>query len=477
VPSTFFGLEIGRRALTANQFALDVVGQNTANVGTPGYSRQVAAFDETEAYGAPGADSGKPAQLGTGVTIASVNRVRDQFIDQRLNVANANAGALNSLRDILGRVEGAYGEPSSTGIGSQLTSFFNSFSDLSASPESGAARSTVLNKAQSLVNAIHQVNADLSAIGPEISSRIAARVGDVNSLSVQIAALNKQIGESVASGDHPNDLLDKRTALVSQLSSLVDVQVIESRSSQTDQPTGQIQINVGGFSVVRDDKSNALPAEYTNVGPDAGLRTPDGQAIPLRGGEVSGLIQAASLVDGYQTGLDTLASNLISAVNTIHAGGAGLDNISGRAFFSGSTAADIDVEPAIASDPQAIAAAAAPLPPATVAPGNGDNARALAALTSKPAVGVFSLNQYYNTSVAGIGADSQRFQTQTDNQSKVVTQLQNQQASVSGVNLDEELTKLLQYQRAYQAAARIINVQDDVLNRIINGLGSGVAGA
>ena len=229
MPSTFFGIEIGRRALAANQVALDVIGQNTSNVGTAGYSRQVANFVETDPYGYPGADTGKPAQLGTGVSIASIDRVRDDYLDTRIYGANADQGALNSLQTILSRAETAYGEPSDTAIGAQLTGFFNSFSDLSASPESAAVRSTVLNKAQGLVDAFHEVDGALAKLGPEIQSSIASNVGEANNLASQIAALNKQIAASVNNEDHPNDLLDRRTALIGQLSGLVDVQVIDSR--------------------------------------------------------------------------------------------------------------------------------------------------------------------------------------------------------------------------------------------------------
>ncbi len=475
MPSTFFGMEIGRRALSTSQLALNVVGQNTANVGTAGHSRQDAVIEETDPYGGAGADAGSPAQLGTGVTVASVNRVRDDFIDKQLYAANSDQGALDNLRDILGRVESGLGEPGGTGIGSQLTKFFNSFSDLSAAPDSTAVRATVLSNAQQLVSAFHGEDTSLSQIGSDIRTSIAGKVGDVNTLAAQIAALNKQIGQSQQSGDHPNDLLDKRTALVTQLSGLVDVQVIDGKNSGTGQPSGQIRINVGGFTLVHDDTSDPLPVPVVNSAGKLELQASAGQPIPLKGGEIEGLIQASGLVDGYRADFNKLASSVVSSVNAIHAAGAGLDGVTGRAFFTGKGAGDISVATGIIKDVSTIAAAAPPVPPAKVAPGNGDNARALATLTSQPAIGALSLNQYFDGQVATIGADSQRFQAQASTQDKVVTQLQNQQASVSGVNLDEEMTKLLQYQRAYQAAARIINVQDDIVNLIINGLGIGAA--
>jgi len=475
--STFFGLEIGRRALAANQVALDVIGQNTSNVGTAGYSRQVANFEESDPYGYPGADTGKPAQLGTGVSIASIDRVRDDYLDKRIYAANADQGALNSLNTILSRAETAYGEPSDTAIGGQLSGLFNSFSDLSASPESDAVRSTVLNKAQGLVDAFHEVTDALAKIAPDIQANIVSKVGTANNLAQQIAALNKQIALSVDNADRPNDLLDRRTALIGQLSGLVDLQVIDSKNPQTNLPTGEVQIDVGGFTLVRGDAASSLPSQFTSVNGKLGLVTSNGLPIPLKSGEIAGLIQANSQLNGYRADLDTLALNTINAVNAQHKAGVGLDGATGRSFFTGTGAEDIQISPDVANDPDAIAAAAAPLPPATVALGNGDNARSLAALSSKPVIGGFSLDQFYNAKVAGVGADSQRAQGQSDNQTKVVSQLQSQQASISGVNLDEELTKMLQYQRSYQAAARIVNVQDGVLNTIINGLGATAATA
>lgn len=471
--STFSGFEIGRRALSASQLALNVTGQNTANVGTAGYSRQVAVLEETDPYGGVGVDSGRAGQLGTGVSVASINRVRDEYLDKRIYGANSEQGALDSLRDTLTRVETAYGEPSATGVGSRITTFFNAFSDLASSPESGAVRSTVLSKAQSLVSAFHTVSGALSTIAPELKSRISAAVSDANDIAAQIATLNKQIGANVQDGQHPNDLLDKRTALIGKLSSLVDVRVLDGRNSETNQPNGLVQINVGGYTLVQGDTASSLPSNFTNINSQPALQTANGDAIPLKGGAISGLIQANGLVDGYSADLDTLASNVISAVNTRHAAGAGLDGVRGRNFLTGTGAGDIALDPEVAGKPDNIAAASAPAPGATVAAGNGQNARSLAALVSQPLIGQSSLNQYYNAKVAAIGADSQRFLAQADTQSKVVAQLQNQQSSVSGVNLDEELTKLLQFQRAYQAAARIINIQDDVIDRIINGLGVG----
>lgn len=475
MPSTFFGLEIGRRALQTSQTALDVIGQNTSNVNTPGYSRQVVTLDETDPYTPPDFTHIRPGELGTGVTIASINRIRDEFIDRRVYTANSDKGAVDNLRDMLGRIEQAFNEPGNTGIGQLMTDFFNSFADLSANPESGAVRSTVRNRAETLVAAIHSVNTTLSQIKPEIESEVKVKVDDVNTLATQIANLNKQIHLSLAAGDHPNDLMDKRGALMDQLSGLVDIQVTDTRNPDTGNPTGEVQINVGGYGLVQGNTTSPLPATITTAGNALGLITPTNDTIPLRGGQLYGLVKASTLLDGYQSDLDTLVSNLISTVNAQHRVGYGLDGINGRDFFAGTNAATIDLGVPVKNDLNAISAAAPPAPPNPFAPGNGDNARTLAALTSTPIINGFSLDEFYNATVARAGADAHTAGTEADSQEKVLNQLKNQQASVSGVSLDEELTNMLQFQRTYQAAARVINMMDDALNRIINTLGVATA--
>jgi flagellar hook-associated protein 1 len=475
MPSTFFGMEIGRRALSASQLAIQVTGNNTANVNTPGYSRQVVKFSQTDPYTDPTIAYPRPGQLGTGVTIASINRIRDEFIDRRIYGANSSQYALNNLRDVVARVEQAYGEPSTAGIGQLMTNFFNSFSDLSANPESGALRSTVRNRAQTLVSSIRAASTTLEAITPDIQAKVDAQVKEINDLGKQIGLMNKQIRVAVALGDSPNDLQDARGTLLNQLSQLVDVQITNTVDPSSGKGTGEVQINVGGFLLVQGDGTQDLPTTISTSTNTLGLQTANGDDIPLRGGALYGLVKATTLVTGYTNDLNTLVSNLITAVNTQHRVGYGLDGVTSRDFFSGSNAADIALSTTVQSDLNAIAAATPPIPPAPFAPGNGDNARALAALSHTPVVGTFTLSGYYNDRVATIGTDLRAYKLDADNQEKVLNQLQNLQSSVSGVSLDEEMTNMLQYQRIYQAAARVINIMDDTLNRIINGIGMATA--
>lgn len=461
--STFFGLEIGSRSLAASQAALDVIGHNTSNVNTPGYSRETVTLQATDPY------SGSVyGQVGTGVEIGSVSRIRDDFTDKQTYDANAKQGNYSALSDSLSRIEQVYTEPGSSGIGSQLTAFFNSFSTLAANPSSQALRSSVRNAAQSAVSAFNSVSGNLSQIAPNIASQIQGKIKDANTLAAQIGGLNQQIRIALASGQHPNDLQDQRGTLISQLSGIVQIKTTDVTNSATGQPTGEVNINVAGVSLVQGNLVSPLPTTVSTQKGATALINANGDAINLTGGSLTGLLQAGNLLTGYQQNLDTLASSFVSAVNAQQAAGVDLTGAAGQPIFSGTDAASIAISSPIQNDLNAIAAAAAPIPPALFATGNGDNARALASIANKISVGGSTLNEYYNNGVAQVGADAKSASRSASNQQQVVSQLQNQQSSVSGVNLDEELTKLLQYQRSYQASAKIVNTFDDVLDRIIN---------
>lgn len=468
--SSFMGIEIGRRALAANQIALDTTGQNTSNVNTVGYSRQVANLETTDSSDIT-LSNGMNGQIGTGVTVSSITRIRDQFLDQRLRASLSQQSAASTLSNQLSQVEAAYNEPGGTGVGSLLTGLFNSFSNLSSDPASSGLRTGVRSSAQDLISGIKNLYQAQQDTLTNISKGVTDAVDQINTLATQIAKLNQQIQQNVQSGGNPNDLMDKRDLMVQNLSQLTNIQVIPSVNGDSGRPTGSLSIYVGGHQLVYNDQSIALPIPPKDAKPPFGLVEANGDPIDVRGGQLGGYIQAATLVQSYSDDLNIFTSTLIKAVNGQHSAGAGLDGSTGRPLFVGTDASNIGLSLAVQNSTDAIAAATAPTPPATVATGNGDNARALAQLAQQSLVGTNTLNQTYISQVARVGADSRSAKTNTANQDSIVTQIQNQQSSVSGVSLDEELSKLIQYQRSYQAASRFITIIDDTLDRIINGLG------
>src|SRR2546426_5972229 len=169
MPSTFGGIEIASRALSAQQSLVDLTGHNIANVNTPGYSRQRADLAATPPDSLAGVANG---QIGTGVEITAITRVCDLYLDQRLLTAQGEQSRLNQLRDSLDRIQNTYLEPGSSGINNQLTAFFNSFQDLSNSPESSASRSLVRSQGAALSGQFNQLAAELKQLDDDLSGKL-----------------------------------------------------------------------------------------------------------------------------------------------------------------------------------------------------------------------------------------------------------------------------------------------------------------
>lgn len=472
MPGAFSGIELASRALQTDQSVIEIIGHNIANANTTGYTRQRGTVSATEPYTISNtAFVPVRNQVGTGVQLTDIERVRDQFIDHRLQSANSDQSQYNQLRDILQRVQDAYTEPGEGGLSSQLTAFFNSFQQLSQKPEDGSLRFLVRHAAESLTNRFNQASRDLDAVSSDVTGRVQSGVQDVNRLSKQVAALNLQISNALNVGEHPNDLQDRRDELVKQIVGYTGAQVVEDQYADG-RPTGNVNIFVNGFAVVQGKEAIDIPSTVKTINGQPSL-TDGTNVVTVRGGSIAGLFKAQGLIADYKADLNATASTLITSVNQQHRAGFGLDGLTNRDFFSGTDAASIGVSSAIEGSVDAIAAATPPTAGNPVSPGNGDNARAIADIANAKVVGSFTLGQFYASNIGKIGADVQTANQQSSNQTIVVQQLQNLRNSVSGVSIDEEATHLQQYQRSYQAAARLVSVFDEMLDRIINGMGAG----
>jgi flagellar hook-associated protein 1 FlgK len=467
--STFAGIEVASRALRANQTIMSTLGHNLANVNTPGYSRQVVKIVTTDPYTLPSVNEPRPGQMGTGVDVAGISRIVDPFIDQRVANGLAVQGSFQKTRDLLTRVETSLGEPSESGISNQLQQFFNRLQDLSRNPESGAVRATVVQQAGALARRFNQVWSELDAIAQDATQQIATVVGEANAVAKQVAVLNKEIVASVGVGDVPNDLMDRRDELLRRLSTLVGATYRVDRNGSGNS-NGSVSVFVNGTPLVLGEDAFRLPTDAAYVGSVPQLT--DGTTFtPLTGGQAHGMLVAAAMVAGYRDQVNIVATTLINRVNELHRGGYGLDNVSGRDFFAGSDAGSIRVDAGILADSNTIAAASPPAPGYPMAPGNGQNALAMAQIANEALLGSFTISGYYTDKISKIGADSQSYQNQSANQDGVVVQLGNLRSQISGVSLDEEMSQMLQYQRSYQASARYLTVVDEMLNTVINQMG------
>jgi len=220
--STFFGLETTLRGLMAQQGALDVTSHNIANANTIGYSRQQAVFTSSDPLQVTdGARLSTLASMGTGVDIQSYSRVRDQFLDAQYRGQNMVLGQQSTTSDSLNQIEAALQEPSSSGLSAQLAKFWSAWSNVAQDATSNAGRQSLVDQANTVVETLHSLDSQLTDAAGQASAEYTSLTqpgGDIDQSLQQIASLNKAIQTAVSSGDHPNDLMDKRDQLLDKLS-------------------------------------------------------------------------------------------------------------------------------------------------------------------------------------------------------------------------------------------------------------------
>lgn len=455
--SSISGLNTLLTALRANQQALFITSHNVANASTEGFSRQTVNMEALPPVGGFLPDQ----QIGQGVTLGQITRVRNAFFDQQFRAEYQSLGYYSARKDALDQLQAVTNEPSDTGIRDTLQRFWSAWGDLANQPDAQAARAAVREAANAVADAIrHQAN-QLSDLRTSLDQTVATRVEEINSLGDQLASVNQQIVGALGTGSTPNDLMDQRDLLIDQLSKLVRIQALP-------QNDGSLGIVVGGGLLVDGATAHHIAATPGAGGWNKLTWDYDGSAVNVNGGELAGLLSARDgLVPGYQSELESMTQALVQAVNTQHATGVGLNGATGLDFFDpSSTASTIAVSAAVAADLNNIAAGA------TSAPGDGDNAQAISAIQRQAVVGGGTLEDFYRGMVSGVGVQTQVADRGLNTETVLTQQINNMRQSTSGVSLDEEMTNMIKYQKGYQAAARLMSTLDGMLDTLINRTGS-----
>jgi flagellar hook-associated protein 1 FlgK len=453
MPSLSSGYNIINTALQGFQTALDVTGNNIANVNTVGYTREEVNFgqsDPTTYYGT------SPYQIGSGVTIQSIGQIRSALLDSSMNTAQSGLGQYQTLANTLKSVQGLFPEPSSGGISDALSGFFNAFSTLAASPSSPSAQLGVQQAAETLTARVQNTYAGLQQQSQQTTASTAT-FNQIDQLSSQIATLNTQIATQTAEGGSPNALLDTRALAVQKLGGLVDIQTSAN-------PNGSINVYTNGLNLVDPGGSTAFPRNSAN----GSLTFTNGtNTVTIQGGQLAGLAQANGTISGYMTQLDSLANNITSQVNGIYSTGKTAGGKAGQDFFVATNplggAAGFDLTAAIKNSPSAI------LSGSSGNAGDGAMAQSIANLNiaKVSGLGSQSFSTFYTNFIGTVGTDVQNANNSSSTKTALVSQIQNQQQAVSGVNLDEEMTNMLKFQHGYQSAAKALSVIDATTETLI----------
>jgi flagellar hook-associated protein 1 len=453
----FSAFEIGRRALNASQLGINIAGQNIANVNTPGYSRRRVQLTES-------ADTSiNRYSVGNGVTVAGVQSFRDNFIQSRIQTETGIAGRLTARRDALAPVETALQGSESGGLQNALNSFFGAFRDLEGNPNSVPLRSLATQRGVNLANAFQTTRARLDSIRLGTDEQLRSSVDHVNTISQQVADLNDQIRSAEATGAEASALRDQRGELVNQLSELTGAR-------STENSDGTVTVTIGeGRPLVSGDKAFTLEAHNT---PPLGLAsiTIDGQPAVFNEGTIAGLRSAITDTSAQIDSLDALAASVVQRVNDLHTSGTDLDGNQGTNFFNNSqpvTSANISVNAAITGNPRLIVAS--PLaPPGQSGTIAGEIANLLTDQNSTAGQRTGSFSSIFGSMLADAGEQVSSADNGLQTQAAILAQATAQRDSVSGVSLDEEAINLLQYQKAFEAAARFIKVADEMTQMILS---------
>lgn len=328
--STFSGIELGKRSIMAHSDAITTAGHNISNANTEGYSRQRVQIKEFDPLYKPDLERlERPGLIGQGVDVQSINRIRDELLDQRI-VAQANQESYWDTRSkYYTMIEQIYNEPYDVSIRSNMDKFWESWQELSTYPESRAARQAVVTRAETLTDSIKQRWEGLDGIGKLIDGDIEATVRQVNDLARQIAATNGEIVRSRAMGDNPNDLLDRRDLLVDKLSALVNV-TTDQRDSD------EFMVHVDGRVLVQGSVSRKIDLEprYDDTGYSKLVWADTRNDAVFSGGVLGALVELRDVdVRGEIQSLNTMTMNFADLVNDVHRNAVGANRVTGLDFF------------------------------------------------------------------------------------------------------------------------------------------------
>ncbi len=449
-------LLIGKTGLNIYQTAIEVTGENVANVNTEGYSRQKVVLQSAP----PTTSNGFP--LGTGVKISAVERYYDGLMQQQLVTASSTSGYDTTMSTVLQQIEPSFNEVTTDGLGSAIANFFQAWQDLATNPSGTAERQAVLSRANVLADNFNSISTTLNNTIASQDASLTTLTQDINDKLTNIAALNGQIRQIEQVSGNANEIRDQRDLLVKQLSEQMGINYTENSDGTTDiyvqdastspatsyylvQGSNAGSLSLGGTSPGRTVTINDVNGNATAV--DSGIYTSQD------GGTLWATLQLRDVtIPGYLNQLDTLASSMISQVNSQHQAGYDMNSPAGQgtAFFSGTSAGTIDVA---ITDTDDIAAASS----AATSPGGNGNARAIAGLQS-------GFSSSYSALVSQVGLDVQQAETVVTQDTAFVKQLDTLRDSYSGVSLDEELANLVMYQRSYQASAKLITTATDMLD-------------
>ncbi|WP_074033755.1 flagellar hook-associated protein FlgK [Exiguobacterium sp. AT1b] len=500
--STFMGLETARRSLTTHQWALQATGNNVANASNPGYSRQRLTLGMTEQLSVNFGGT-KAGQFGTGVRGETLARIRDLMIDQQYRDESVKNAFYATKEAAFGRMEDIINEPSENGLAKSLDLFWASLQDLSVNPDDTGARSVVRQRAMTLAETFNYMSSSLTKVQDDLKAEAGVVSKKINDLLTKINNVNRQIGDAEPLGVLPNELYDERDRYMDELSQYIEFERVpvdylngETRGNSQRVAEGRIDIQItvpgnpnpiklvdgitGGVGEMTESAYRAADAGTSETMTLQDM--PNGKLRALV--EMYGSQSGPEAADGAYTkmlkDLDEMASVFATAFNDAHMTNKDASGTDGRNDFfvnAGTNtntdikASNIEVNETFMSNLDLIAASK----DGNI--GDGSGALELARLKEMAlsfagsATTTTSIGKYYQNVIGNMAVEASQNANLAKSTFALLSSSDQRRQSVSAVSLDEEMTMMIQYQHAYNAAARNITAVDEMLDKIINGMG------
>ncbi|MBT6295626.1 MAG: flagellar hook-associated protein FlgK [Nitrospina sp.] len=559
----FSALSSAKLGLLAQQLAIEVTGQNIANVETEGYSRQDVNFEANTPRSH--LKYGGMHQIGTGVRVASIERSHDQFLFKQIMDEGDLAGSADVKKQIFDQLELLFNEGSGNSLNEALGLFFGSVNDLATNARGLSERADLISKGQHLSSTFNKTGNQLFTIQRNIDDTVGTVVKEINTLLTQIGQLNENIHANEPGSQYKaNDLRDNRDRLVKELSKKIDIQLVEESDGQIsltlkDGTALVLKEQVFDLSTSLNGDNESFKDVYIDNGSATGSATKNITST-IKGGELRGYLDMRDTeVESILDKMNILSASFIQEFNGLHRAGTGLDGSSGLDFFSSldvtvdhdkdntgsaqvsivngspttvpvdefeiaftssssftlnnlttnassgtftfsagsafnikdgfavtisgfakagdkaifsvsdNAASGMSVSSTIIADGRKIAAGSTDL-------GDGNNALLMAEMQENLSFnsvtwggsgsGSFTFDEYYNAVVSTIGIGSFSAQSILRQQEGIMLQLNSRRESISGVSIDEEMIKMIKFQQAYNASARMITVVDEMLDTL-----------
>lgn len=454
------GLYTGLSGIRAAQTGMDIASHNISNVATKGYTRQRVEQTAKPSY------QSATGRIGTGVEVASIARLRDSFLDLRARAATGEHAEASVRADLLASVESLSGEPDQ-GLSVRLDRLWQAAESWANDPAEPAARRQVLSELESVTETMRATANAWDQLGADTEDRRATAVTSLNDTLHRVAELNQKLVNADPDRVGP-ELLDQRDLLLDEVARLSGAEVSLKESSD-----GAV-VTVGGRTLVRGGEVTEL-----QVSDDGEIVTSDDQQPIAVGGEIGGLQRFLTDdrdgLPAWRAQLDDFARAFADAVNDVNQQGYVAPDTLGDELLSFTdgepSAASIQVATRDIADLAAAGDRAAE-------PNDGDNARVFADLRTTPVAGgpagdpkSASLNTHQSDLVVGLAGEVRAAQASADAAGSVASGAELARTAEHGVSIDEEMIGLVRYQRALEAASRVMTTMDEALDVLVNRTG------